>query len=167
MKMNYDTITLERIQRLHPALRADAMAVYAEIFQALSGRAKVRFSQTLRTIQEQDALYAKGRTAPGPEVTKAKGGSSYHNYGLAIDIVLIVDGKTVSYDMKADFDADKEPDFMECVRIFKEHGWAWGGDWKSFKDYPHFEKTCGKSVAQLKDLYDKKRFIEDNQYVVL
>jgi peptidoglycan L-alanyl-D-glutamate endopeptidase CwlK len=73
----------------------------------------------------------------------------------------------VSYDMKADFDADKEPDFMECVRIFKEHGWAWGGDWKSFKDYPHFEKTFGKSVAQLKDLYDKKRFIEDNQYVVL
>lgn len=162
-----DKITVERIQRLHPAVRADAMSIYTEITQSLTGRAQVRFSQTLRTIAEQDALYAKGRTAPGPKVTNARGGSSYHNYGLAIDIVLIVDGNTVSYDMKADFDADKEPDFMECVRIFKAHGWGWGGDWTSTKDYPHFEKTFGKTVAQLKALYDKKRFIEDNQYVVL
>lgn len=163
----FDTITIERIQRLHPAVRADAMAVYTEIAMALTGRATVRFSQTLRTIAEQDALYAIGRTKPGKIVTNARGGSSYHNYGLAIDIVLIIDGKTVSYDMIIDYDGDRIADWMECVKIFKAHGWTWGGDWKSFKDYPHFEKTFGKSVSQLKALYDKKRFIEDNQYVVL
>lgn len=162
-----DNITVERIQRLHPAVRADAMSVYTEITQALTGRAIVRFAQTLRTIPEQDALYAIGRTKPGKKVTNAKGGSSYHNYGLAIDIVLIIDGKEASYDMVKDFDGDRVADWMECVRIFKAHGWAWGGDWEGFKDYPHFEKTFGKTVAQLKALYDKKRFIEDNQYVVL
>lgn len=42
----------------------------------------------LRTFKEQDALYAKGRTKPGGVVTKAKGGQSMHNYGLAVDLDL-------------------------------------------------------------------------------
>ncbi|MDW0314039.1 MAG: M15 family metallopeptidase [Nitrososphaeraceae archaeon] len=158
---------MDRIQRLHPAVRADAMAVYYESVNALSGRATVRFSQTLRTIPEQDALYAQGRTKQGKIVTNARGGASYHNYGLAIDIVLIIDGKEVSYDMVKDYDGDGLADWMECVSVFKSHGWAWGGEWKSIKDYPHFEKTFGKTVTQLKALYDKKKFIEDNQYVIL
>ena len=40
-----------------------------------------------RTMEEQAALYAKGRTAGGKIVTKAKPGQSYHNYGLAFDWV--------------------------------------------------------------------------------
>jgi len=27
----------------------------------------------------------------------------------------------------------------KAVQIFKKHGWSWGGDWKSIKDYQHFE----------------------------
>lgn len=38
-----------------------------------------------RTMEEQAALYAIGRTSPGKVVTKAKAGQSYHNYGLAFD----------------------------------------------------------------------------------
>jgi hypothetical protein len=26
------------------------------------------------------------------------------------------------------------------VKLFKKLGWTWGGDWKSTKDYQHFEK---------------------------
>jgi hypothetical protein len=37
-----------------------------------------------RSWEAQEALYAKGRTAPGPKVTNAKPGSSMHNFGLAI-----------------------------------------------------------------------------------
>ena len=41
-----------------------------------------------RTMEEQAALYTKGRTKqPGKIVTKAKPGQSYHNYGLAFDWV--------------------------------------------------------------------------------
>lgn len=40
----------------------------------------------LATYAEQDALYAKGRTASGPRVTKARGGYSSHNFGLAVDV---------------------------------------------------------------------------------
>lgn len=28
-----------------------------------------------------------------------------------------------------------------CYRLFKEHGFTWGGDWKSCKDYQHFQKV--------------------------
>lgn len=28
-----------------------------------------------------------------------------------------------------------------CYKLFKQHGFTWGGDWKSAKDYQHFEKA--------------------------
>ncbi|SVE43245.1 uncharacterized protein METZ01_LOCUS496099, partial [marine metagenome] len=40
---------------------------------------------TLRTYAEQDDLYEQGRTEPGKIVTNARGGKSWHNFGLAID----------------------------------------------------------------------------------
>jgi len=40
-----------------------------------------------RTMEEQAALYAIGRSAPGKVVTKARAGESFHNYGLAFDWV--------------------------------------------------------------------------------
>lgn len=143
-----DQKTLERINLAHPKLRNELTDIYDEICEALTGRAMCRFAYTLRTFQEQEALYAQGRTKPGKIVTNAKGGKSYHNYGQAVDIVLIIDGKTASWDISGDYDKDSRSDWMEVVTIFKQHGWEWGGDW-GFKDYPHFQKTYGKSVNEL------------------
>jgi peptidoglycan L-alanyl-D-glutamate endopeptidase CwlK len=169
--MRKDAVTLERIKLLHPKLREEADQIYAEICEALTGKAMCRFAYTLRTFKEQDELFAKGRTAPGPVVTKAKAGLSMHNYGLAVDIVLIVDkdgdGKfeSASWDVKSDFDGDGKSDWQEVVTIFKQHGWTWGGDWK-FYDAPHFEKPMGHSVRQLLDLYEKKK-VDENNYVLI
>lgn len=157
-----DKITLDRIEKLHPKIRKEAREIYAEICQALTGRAICRFAFTLRTIAEQNALYAQGRTKPGKRVTNARGGLSFHNYGLAIDIVLIhdTDGDgdfdRAVWDVKTDFDGDKKSDWMEVVAIFKQWGWEWGGDWK-FVDAPHFQKTFGYSVRSLLSLYEKKK----------
>lgn len=153
-----DQKTLERIQLLHPKVRREAMDIYAEISKALTGDAICRYAFTLRTIAEQNALYAQGRTKPGKIVTNAKGGLSYHNYGLAVDIVLLVDKdnndtfESAVWDVKTDFDGDRKADWMECVNIFKQFGWEWGGDWK-FTDPPHFQKTFGKSVRELMTLH--------------
>lgn len=48
---------------------------------------------TVRSPAEQDALYAQGRTTPGRIVTNAKAGQSAHQYGLALNFVVMVNGK--------------------------------------------------------------------------
>jgi peptidoglycan L-alanyl-D-glutamate endopeptidase CwlK len=166
-----DEKTLERIQLLHPKLRDEALTMYDEIVAALTGTAACRFAYTLRTFAEQDGLFAQGRTKPGAIVTKAKGGQSYHNYGLAIDIVLLVDKdkngtfETASWDLKTDFDGDGKSDWQEIVAIFKRYGYEWGGDWK-FVDAPHFQKTLGKSIAELQSLH-KAGKVDKNGFVLI
>jgi peptidoglycan L-alanyl-D-glutamate endopeptidase CwlK len=156
--MTKDPITIKRIDLLHPDERVSAHAMYDEICEALTGKAICRFSHTLRTDKEQDELYAQGRNKPGKKVTNAKGGQSFHNFGLAFDIVLIIDGKEASWNTLKDFDGDKIADWMEVVAIAKEHGWEWGGDWTKFKDAPHFQKTHGKTTAQLRALRGKNLY---------
>lgn len=136
-----DKPTQDRIANLHPSVRDEVTQIIKECDQALTGRAKIRITQGLRTNKEQDSLYAIGRTKPGKKVTNAKGGQSIHNYGLAVDMCLIIDGKEVSWDTAKDWDNDGVADWYECVKIFARHGWEWGGSWKTFKDLPHFEKS--------------------------
>ena len=165
-----DKVTLAKIQLLHPKLRDEASEIYKEIQEALTGRAICRFSHTLRTFDEQNALYAQGRTTKGSVVTNAKGGQSMHNYGMAIDIVLLVDKdkngtfESASWETNVDFDGDGINDWIEVVTIFKTYGWEWGGDWR-FVDKPHFQKTFGKSVKDLQALCNNKKVI--NGYVVI
>ena len=146
-----DAITLERIKLLHPKLRDEVMEIYDEISNALLGKSMCRFTYTLRTFAEQDAIYAQGRTKPGAIVSNARAGLSYHNYGMAVDIVLLINGKA-SWDTVKDFDGDGKADWQEVVTIFKQYGWECGIDWK-FRDAPHFQKTLGYSVRQLLALH--------------
>ena len=79
-------------------------------------------------------------------------GLSYHQLGRAIDINPLVNpyikfSSGVVLPENSDAYLDREVNAMgmitadgECVRIFKKYGWTWGGDWKSLKDYQHFEK---------------------------
>lgn len=167
-----DKITLERIELLHPSLREEAKEIYTEIQKALTGRSICRFSHTLRTFAEQNALYAKGRTETGQKVTNARGGYSYHNYGLAVDIVLLKDKdgngtfETASWETDVDFDGDGESDWKEVVFIFKSFGWEAGIDWK-FRDAPHFQKSFGMSVRQLLFQVENKHVVPNTNYPLL
>ena len=151
-----DKPTKQRIDKLHPSVRSEVTLIVEECDKALTGKAKIRITEGLRTIEEQNLLYAKGRTAPGKKVTNAKGGQSIHNYGFAVDICLIIDGKEASWDTKKDWDNDKIADWYECVKIFAKHGWEWGGNWKTFKDMPHFEKRYLNSWQKLSKLKKDK-----------
>ncbi|TXF79484.1 M15 family metallopeptidase [Chryseobacterium sp.] len=146
-----DKITLQRTEKLHPLVRGEVKQIIEACNAALNGRAKVRVTQGLRTLAEQSAIYAMGRTQPGKKVTNAGPGQSIHNYGLAVDICLIIDGKAASWDTAKDWDQDQVADWNECVKIFARYGWDWGGNWKKFKDLPHFEKrmiTFGNSQVR-------------------
>lgn len=160
-----DKVTQTRINKLHPLIKKEVFKIVEEIDLALTGRAKIRITQGLRTKQEQDDLYAQGRTKPGRIVTRAKFGQSFHSYGLAIDFVLLIDGKEVSWDINKDWDGDKIADWMEVINIFKKHGYVWGGDWK-FKDYPHLEKTFNHTWQEMKAIYDAGNF-DSEGYIIL
>ena len=158
-----DKVTQDRISKLHPSVRDEVTKIIEEInTKFLTGRAKVRIAQGLRTFAEQDALYAQGRTKTGKKVTNAKGGQSVHNFGFAVDIVLIIDGKEASWDTKKEWDGDKVADWDECVKVFTKYGWSWGGSWASFKDMPHFDKI-GYSNWRILSKYKKDK----NGYIIL
>ncbi|MGR3809603.1 M15 family metallopeptidase [Jiulongibacter sp. NS-SX5] len=162
-----DAITLNRIRFLHPAIREKVREAYLTVNYKLLGKGvRLRFPYTHRTNETQDRIYAQGRTVffdfKGNRlgiVTYAKGGQSIHNYGLAWDIVLLLDKdgsgsfETASWDVTADYDGDLIADWLEVVEYFKsELGATWGGDWTGKKvDKPHFQLDFGFSWRQLKE----------------
>lgn len=170
--MNYDKLSVERCDLLHPKLIAEAKQIYTEANNQL-GYSRLRFAHTFRSIKAQNNLYAIGRTKQGNVVTNARGGQSYHNYGLAIDIVLLVDKdkngsyETASWDTSADWDRDGVADWLEVARVFQKYGWQWGF-WKNGKhwDKPHFQKTFGLSISQLKARI-KAGKVDCNGYVII
>jgi len=98
-------------------------------------------TSTYRDNVSQEALYAQGRTKPGKIVTNARAGQSFHNYRCAVDVVPLLHGKPV-------WDA-KNSIWQDVGRIGKAAGLEWAGDWKRFKEYPHFQYTGGLTLAQL------------------
>ena len=114
----------------------------------------IRITECMRTVSEQDALYAKGRTKPGSKVTNCQGKSysSMHQWGVAFDYVI-------------DQDADKDGDvdirdlynvkLMNVVgKIGESIGLEWGGSWKSIVDKPHFQlPDWGSTPTKLKAEY--------------
>jgi len=97
-------------------------------------------TSTCRDSESQDALYAQGRTTPGNIVTRAKAGQSWHNWRCALDVVPLVNGKAIW---------DDQAIWQQVGEIGKACGLEWAGDWKTFKEYPHFQYTGGLTLAQL------------------
>lgn len=140
--------SMPRLSGLHPVFVAGTVAL---IERCYARGVNIVITQGLRTIAEQDALYAQGRTKPGQIVTNAKGGTSYHNYGLAVDFALLLnDGKQVSWDTKLDVDKNGVSDWMEVVEEAKKLGFEWGGEWRTFKDLPHLQMVFGLKIADLR-----------------
>lgn len=138
LRPTWDDITNKRILTLDKRLQNPAREFINTVEEEFG--IQLRIVQALRTIAEQNALYNQGRTTPGNIVTKAKGGSSYHNYALAMDVVIVKEGQAVWSILPA-----------KVVKIGEELGFEWGGNWKGFKDYPHFQMTFGKSIRDLKN----------------
>jgi len=168
-----DKVSEDRVKLLHPKVRDEVKALIEKAELGLPATMAIRVVQGLRTIEEQDALYAQGRTKPGNIVTKAKGGSSFHNYGLAIDFAILTDTdgngsyNDLSWDIRRDNDKDGAADWLEVVRVFEAAGWEWGGKWASLKDYPHLQKTFGLTWRELLDRYNKNQFMSEVNYVIL
>ena len=127
----WDPVTNKRISQLDERVQG-AAADFINAVEARTG-VQLRITQGLRTNEEQNTMYAQGRTTPGNIVTNAQAGQSYHNFGLAIDVAIMESGKV-----------DWTQISPNIAAIGIGFGFEWGGNWSAKRvDYPHFQMPFG------------------------
>lgn len=183
-----ETKSIERLNKLHPKIRQIAINAYNEAVKNTPKGVHPFIDQTLRTFAESDKLFNQphdGKDNDGDgkideadeKVTNAPGGSSYHNYGLALDFHLQIDGHK-PFDVWPD-NPEKDKNWMIVVNTFKKYGFKWGADWdgdgktraqgdkdEKLVDAPHFEMTLGHHWKDLLSLY-KAGKVDENGYVLI
>jgi peptidoglycan L-alanyl-D-glutamate endopeptidase CwlK len=147
-----DAHTIEAVALLHPAVRPLFTSFIQDAEQGLG--ITLRVVQGLRTFAQQDAFYAQGRTTPGQIVTKAKAGQSYHNYGLAADVVPVINLTKLDWGYN----------FSLLVPYAAKYNISWGG-YFPLPDEDHFEHKYGYDWRQLYAKYNAGAFIPGTQYV--
>ncbi len=101
----------------------------------------------VRTFEEQNKLYARGRTIKGGKVTNAKGGFSAHQYGIAIDVCK--DGDIYKAGLQPIWSASE----YEPLAIAAEaRGLESGHKWRTFKDSPHLQLPLRENGISMSDL---------------
>lgn len=134
-----------------------AQPIFREFYQlANATAATLGYSYILiggnRTWEEQDALYAQGRSTKGERVTMAKGGQSNHNFGIAGDFGVFI-GKTYLDDSNP---AKAAKVHKACSIHAAACGLEWGGSWKSIVDQPHYEVATGLTMMQKRNVFKER-----------
>lgn len=113
----------------------------------------MRVDSAYRSFTEQDGLYEKGRTKPGKKVTNARGGESWHNYGVAADIVFNDANGHSSWPEGGDYNKL----WSRYGELTQAQGLEWGGSWTSIQDRPHMEYHPGKTASDASSLKNNVR----------
>jgi peptidoglycan L-alanyl-D-glutamate endopeptidase CwlK len=110
----------------------------------------VRIISGTRTYAEQEVLYRKGRFGnPPPKVTNARGGQSNHNFGIAWDIGIFKNGAYLG----------ESPLYAEVPEVGLNGDLEWGGNWKTFKDKPHYQLATGLNLASVRGKFEAGQVI--------
>lgn len=138
-------MTTDLLNTVYPDLRVRMRRVYSCMFAQY--KLMMRCDQGLRTWDEQDRLYALGRTTAGSIVTYARGGESFHNFGCAVDSCFIGADPYMEKSMRAAFY------WSEYARFCKGFGLRVGADF-THPDRSHAEITYGLNLIDLQEIYD-------------
>lgn len=108
----------------------------------------------IRSWEEQDEIFAIGRTIQLNKKirTNKRGGGSWHQYGLASDLVFWVAWKNGKNLRKPEWSWDGRLQWRRLGHFGEAIGLTWGGGWK-MGDKPHFQLTGGLSIAEAKMLH--------------
>ncbi|PIR52947.1 hypothetical protein COU76_04185 [Candidatus Peregrinibacteria bacterium CG10_big_fil_rev_8_21_14_0_10_49_10] len=118
--------------------------VTALLQKARAAGLRIVIVQGHRSYAEQETLYGKGRITGGPKVTNAQPGHSWHNFGYAVDFAFEDENGRINF--------DESNDWQKLGEIGRSiPGLKWGGDFRSFKDRPHFQfDKNGVTLASLR-----------------
>lgn len=137
-------------RRTEQAIRSLALRAQREargfMRRLADNRLAVRIISGTRTYGEQNRLFRHGRFGnPGPIVTKARGGRSTHNFGIAWDIGLFsAEGRY----------SQRDSDYREAARLGMSPALQWGGDWPTFPDVSHYQLALDLSVALVRKRFE-------------
>ena len=137
----------------HKAIAEDLLEIFQELFRA---KYPIECMVLIDEYDANDETSMRANNTSAFNFRTISGGRrlSSHSTGMAIDInplynplVRWRDGHTRVFPADAAPYVDRSKDFPYkivrgdlCYRLFKKHGFFWGGDWKNSKDYQHFEK---------------------------
>jgi peptidoglycan L-alanyl-D-glutamate endopeptidase CwlK len=124
------------LDELHPKVATMCRGLLAE---ALLQGVSLMVTETYRSPERQEWLYASGRTRPGAVVTNIKTLGA-HSFRVAFDVVPLTADKKANWNDSAGF--------AKAGAIGGKLGLEWGGNWKSPVDMPHFQFLGGVTLAQ-------------------
>lgn len=126
-----DAISEARLGEVHPKL-SELLHRMAEMLKLEN--IDIHITQALRTWVDQDLLYEQGRSRSGEVVTNAKGGESYHNFGLAVDVCPFSPIGEPMWDIKL-------PCWRRIIEVGESLGLLSGSKFVHIPDWPHFQLT--------------------------
>jgi peptidoglycan L-alanyl-D-glutamate endopeptidase CwlK len=151
--MPLSAISLARLAPVHPKLASAIKQI-----DASAPDLDIQVSQGIRTWAQQEIDYEQGRTTPGKIITNARGGFSWHQYGLAVDLLPedITPGQP-------DWDVN-HPAWSRMVSLAESFGLVSGSEWHGLKDWPHVQLTGRFPVTpddEVRAIYEQNHSIED------
>lgn len=153
-------ISYIRLNELHPAIRAKGILAYDKSVKTTPVGVHPVITETLRSFEKQLAYWKQGRDNKHEVITYSKPGQSYHQYGLALDFVLVVDGH---------LHWAVDHNWITVINCFKEQGFSSGIYFKPEKkrDPPHIQNRMGYTWRELLVKYNNNEFIEGTKYLKL
>jgi peptidoglycan LD-endopeptidase CwlK len=142
---------------------------FLEAWNRNNPKTPIAMFEGLRTFERSDYLYSMGRTIPsnspckhagivrplgschehplGATVTNAKGGDSWHNFGLSADNVFDADPNKVGPQWMW------EGPYQKLGALGQAMGLEWAGAWRTFREQAHFQMTFGLQLNEARELY--------------
>lgn len=152
--VDFNGNTAEGEMVCNKSIADDVMEIFYELYQA-----EYRI-ESIKLIDEFNAddtasMAANNTSCFCYRVVDGSANLSNHAYGRAIDLnpyynpyivfktgeddYISPPGSEIYADRSVDFPYKIDANDL-AYRLFKEHGFRWGGDWNSCKDYQHFDK---------------------------